>query len=160
MSFAHIIRDQWQATLEIAILWMVIYFTWKSFRGTRGAKVLTGLAVTFLTFWLVAQFLELPVIGWLPGCLSRFLVFALLIIFQPELRRALAALGTHRFFGSVTQSREMIEVLAETTFDLANRQLGALIAVEADQNIGSFAETGAALACQLSPELIVSILFP
>jgi len=160
MSFAHIIRDQWQATLEIAILWMVIYFTWKSFRGTRGAKVLTGLAVTFLTFWLVAQFLELPVIGWLLGYLSAFLVFALLIIFQPELRRALAALGTHRFFGSVTQSREMIEVLAEITFDLANRQLGALVAIEVDQNIGSFAETGVALDCQLSPELVVSILFP
>jgi diadenylate cyclase len=157
---SQIIRDHWRATLEIAILWMVIYYTWKSFRGTRGAKVLTGLAVTFLTVWLVAQFFKLEVIGWLLGYLSAFLVFAVLIIFQPELRRALAALGTHRFFGSVTQSRETIEVLAEISFDLANRQLGALIAIEVDQNIDSFAETGVALDCRLSPELVVSILFP
>jgi diadenylate cyclase len=160
MSFGQILRDYWKATLEIAILWLVIYYTWKSFRGTRGAKVLTGLAVTFLTVWLVAQFFQLQVIGWLLGYLSAFLVFALLIIFQPELRRALAALGTNRLFGSVTQSREAIEVLAQITFDLANRQLGALIAIEVDQNIDTFAETGVPLDCQLSPELVVSILFP
>src|SRR3954466_4041209 len=157
MSFGQILRDYWKATLEIAILWLVIYYTWKSFRGTRGAKVLTGLAVTFLTVWLVAQFFQLQVIGWLLGYLSAFLVFALLIIFQPELRRALAALGTNRLFGSVTQSREAIEVLAQITFDLANRQLGALIAIEVDQNIDTFAETGVPLDCQLSPELVVSI---
>lgn len=160
MNFGQILRDYWKATLEIAILWLVIYYTWRSFRGTRGAKVLTGLAVTFLTVWLVAQFFQLQVIGWLLGYLSAFLVFALLIIFQPELRRALAALGTNRLFGSVTQSREAIEVLAQITFDLANRQLGALIAIEVDQNIDTFAETGVPLDCQLSPELVVSILFP
>jgi diadenylate cyclase len=160
MNFGQVLRDYWKATLEIGILWLVIYYTWKSFRGTRGAKVLTGLAVTFLTVWLVAQFFQLQVIGWLLGYLSAFLVFALLIIFQPELRRALAALGTNRLFGSVTQSREAIEVLGQITFDLANRQLGALIAIEVDQNIDTFAETGVPLDCQLSPALVVSILFP
>ena len=160
MTFAEIVRDHWKATLEIAILWLVIYYTWKSFRGTRGAKVLTGLAVTFLTVWLVAQFFQLQVIGWLLGYLSAFLVFALLIIFQPELRRALAALGTHRLFGSATQSRETIDELAEITFELANRQLGALLAIEVEQSIDSFAESGVTLDCQLSSELVVSILFP
>ena len=160
MTFAQVLRDHWKATLEIAILWLVIYYTWKSFRGTRGAKVLTGLAVIFLTVWLVAQFFQLQVIGWLLGYLSAFLVFALLIIFQPELRRALAALGTHRLFGSVTQSRETIDELAEITFELANRQLGALLAIEVEQSIESFAESGVKLDCQLSSELVVSILFP
>jgi diadenylate cyclase len=160
MSFAQMVRDYWKATFEIAILWVAIYYTWKSFRGTRGAKVLTGLAVSFLTVWLLAQFFQLQVIGWLLGYLSAFLVFALLIIFQPELRRGLAALGTNRLFGGSTQSRETIEVLSGITFDLANRQLGALIAIEVYQNIDTFAETGVELDCPLSSELVVSILFP
>ena len=122
--------------------------------------MLTGLAVSFLTVWLLAQFFQLQVIGWLLGYLSAFLVFALLIIFQPELRRGLAALGTNRLFGGATQSHETIEVLSGITFDLANRQLGALIAIEVHQNIDTFAETGVSLDCPLSSDLVVSILFP
>jgi len=160
MSFAALIRDHWRHALEIALLWMAIYYTWLSFRGTRGAKVLSGLAVSFLTIWLLSQFFDLQVINWLIGYLSAFLVFAMVVIFQPELRRGLAALGSNRLFSAATQSREMIEVLAELTFDLANRQLGALIAIERDTNIDTFAETGVEIDCKLSPELVVSLFFP
>jgi diadenylate cyclase len=88
------------------------------------------------------------------------LIIALVIIFQPELRRGLAALGGHRLFAGGTQNRATLELVREMTFDLANRQLGALIAIERGQNIEGFAESGVKIDCALSTELAVSIFFP
>ena len=160
MNLAPLILDHWRDALEIAIIWVAIYYLWRTFSGTRGAKVLTGIGVSFLLLWLASRFFDLEVINWLLGYLSAFMAFALVVIFQPELRRGIVALGTNRLFGSATQNRETIEVLTELTFDLANRQLGALIALERETNIATFAETGVELDCQLSPELVVSLFFP
>jgi len=150
----------WRSAIEIAILTVVIYYSYLYFRGTRGAKVLTGLALIFLTITLVSQLLQLEVLNALIRSLTAFLAFALVVIFQPEVRRALAALGSHHVFSSASQSRETIEVLAETAFELSNRQFGALIALERDTDIGVFAESGVSINCDLSPELIITIFQP
>src|SRR5439155_5517142 len=114
-------RGNWRSAIEIAILTVVIYYGYLYLRGTRGAKVLTGLALIFLTLIFVSQLLKLVVISWLIRSLTAFLAIALVVIFQPELRRALAALGSHRIFTTTSQSRETIEVIAETVFELSNR---------------------------------------
>ncbi len=154
------IGENWRSGVEVTILAVAIYYAYVQFRGTRGANVLTGLAVIFLTLTLVSQLLQLVVISWLLRSLTAFLAIALVIIFQPELRRALAALGSHHLFTSASQSRHMIEVLTETVFELSNRQFGALIALERDTNILSFAESGVALDCKFSPELVLTIFQP
>jgi diadenylate cyclase len=150
----------WRSAIEIAILTVVIYYSYLYFRGTRGAKVLTGLALIFLTLTLVSQLLQLEVLNALIRSLTAFLAFALVVIFQPEVRRALAALGSHHVFSSASQSRETIEIIAETAFELSNRQFGALIALERDTDIGVFAESGVSINCDLSPELIITIFQP
>ncbi len=150
----------WRSAIEIAILTVVIYYSYLYFRGTRGAKVLTGLALIFLTFTLLSQLLQLEVLNALIRSLTAFLAFALVVIFQPEVRRALAALGSHHVFSSASQSRETIEILAETAFELSNRQFGALIALERDTDIGMFADSGVSINCDLSPELIITIFQP
>lgn len=159
MTLARLL-DYWKDALEIAILWAALYWLWIFFRGTRGAKVLTGLAVLFLVLSVLTEFFELEVIRRLLQYLSTFLVLAVVVIFQPELRRALAALGSNRLFAVATTTRETTELITEITFDLANQQLGALIALERDTNIDSFAESGVAVDCQLSRELAVTIFFP
>src|SRR5262249_119036 len=113
-----------------------------------------------LTLTLVSQLLQLQVIYWLIRSFTAFLAIALVVIFQPELRRALAAPGSQHIFSSATQSRETIEMLAETAFDLSNRQLGALIALERDTNIRAFAESGVNIDCDLSVELVITIFYP
>src|SRR6202790_4702029 len=149
-----LLQNYWNAAIEILLLAVAIYYGYLYFRGTRGAKVLTGLAILFITLTLVSQILNLTVISWLIRSFTAFLAIALVVIFQPELRRALAALGSQHIFSSVTQSRETIELLTETTFDLSNRQFGALIALERDTNIRPFAESGVNIDCEVSPELI------
>ena len=154
------ISEHWKDGLEIFILWAGLYWLWVFFRGTRGAKVLTGLAVLFLVMSMLSEFLELQVIGRLLQYLSTFLVLAVVVIFQPELRRALAALGSNRLFAIATGTRETTELLTEIAFDLSNQQLGALIAIERDTNIESFADSGVPIDCQLSRELAVTLFFP
>jgi len=150
----------WRSAVEIAILWGVIYNSYLYFRGTRGAKVLTGLLVLLLTLTLVSLLLKLQVIVWLIKSFTAFLAIALVVIFQPELRRALAALGSQHIFATVTQKRETIEILAEAAFELSNRQLGALIALERETNIHAFAESGVTVDSELSTELLVTIFHP
>ena len=154
------ISEHWKDGLEIFILWAGLYWLWVFFRGTRGAKVLTGLAVLFLVMSVLSDVFDLKVIGRLLNYLSTFLVLAVVVIFQPELRRALAALGSNRLFAIATGTRETTELLTEIAFDLSNRQLGALIAIERDTNIESFAESGVPIDCQLSCELAVTLFFP
>lgn len=155
-----LVVEHWRAPVEVGILTVVIYFTYLYFRGTRGAKVLTGLLVLLLSLTLGSLLLELEVIYWLIRSFTAFLAIALVVIFQPELRRALAALGSQHIFSSATQSKEAIELLSETAFDLSNRQFGALIALERDTNIHAFAESGVSVDSELSMELIVSIFHP
>ncbi|HEX4087024.1 MAG TPA: diadenylate cyclase CdaA [Chthoniobacteraceae bacterium] len=159
-SMVQFAADNWRSAIEIGILWVVIYNAYLYFRGTRGAKVLTGLALALLTLIFVSQLLRLEVILWLIRSITAFLAVALVVIFQPELRRALAALGSHHFFTSTPQNRETIEVISDMVFELSNRQFGALIAIERDINIAAFAETGVQIDCELSPELVVTIFQP
>src|SRR5215470_14025123 len=152
--------NYWNAAIEILLLAIAIYYGYLYFRGTRGAKVLTGLAILFITLTLVSQILNLTVISWLLRSLTAFLAIALVVIFQPELRRALAELGSSQFFSSTTQKKETIDILTEAVFELSNKQIGALIAIERDTAIRSFAESGVNIDCEMSQELLLTIFFP
>jgi diadenylate cyclase len=159
-DLSRFVEARWTDAIEIALLALVIYFTWRLFRGTPGSNVLAGLVTLFLAITLLSQWLGLPVIGWIATRLSAVLVVAVLIIFQPELRRGLAALGSHRLFFPGRKTPAAVDQLTELTFELVNRQLGALIAVEGGQNIERFAQSGVRIDCVLSTELVVSIFFP
>src|SRR6516225_3646039 len=152
--------NYWNAAIEILLLAIAIYYGYLYFRGTRGAKVLTGLAILFITLTLVSQILNLTVISWLLRSLTAFLAIALVVIFQPELRRALAELGSSQFFSSTTQKKETIDVITEAVFELASKQTGALLAIERDTAIQSFAESGVSIDCEISQELLLTIFFP
>jgi diadenylate cyclase len=154
------LQNYWNAAIEIALLAMAIYYGYLYFRGTRGAKVLTGLAILFISLTLVSQILNLTVISWLLRSLTAFLAIALVVIFQPELRRALAELGSSQFFSSATQKKETIDVITDAVFELAGKQTGALLAIERDTAIRSFAESGVSIDCEISQELLLTIFFP
>lgn len=163
MIFTNVLQyaaAHWKDALEIALLTVAIYYTWKFFKGTPGANVLMGLVTLFLGGTLISEFFGLPVIGWIFKTLSAVLILALVVIFQPELRRGLAALGSQRLFFGTNESREDIDVISEMTFELSNKHLGALIALECSQALDSFAETGVNIDCAFSKELVVTIFYP
>ncbi len=150
----------WRSLVEILLLSVAIYYGYLYFRGTRGAKVLTGLAIVFLTLTLISTLLNLVVIGWIVRSFSVFLAVALVVIFQPELRRGLAALGGHPIFSLTSEKRETVHDLAEAVMQLANKQFGALIAIERDTSIRVYEETGVTIDGDFSVELILTIFHP
>src|SRR6187399_932670 len=151
---------RWRSAFEIILLSVGIYYGYLYFRGTRGAKVLTGLAIVFLTLTLISQLLNLVVIGWIVRSFSVFLAVALVVIFQPELRRGLAALGGHPIFSLTSEKRETVHDLAEAVTQLANKQYGALIAIERDTSIRVYEETGVELDATFSVELMLALFQP
>ncbi len=156
----HLWLKSWRSIFEIILLSVGIYYGYLYFRGTRGAKVLTGLAIVFLTLTLISTLLNLVVIGWIVRSFSVFLAVALVVIFQPELRRGLAELGGHPIFSLTSEKRETVHDLAEAVTQLANKQFGALIAIERDTSIRVYEETGVTLDSDFSVELILTIFHP
>ncbi len=152
--------DKWRGLFEIVLLSVGIYYGYLYFRGTRGAKVLTGLAIVFLTLTLISQLLNLAVIGWIIRSFSVFLAVALVVIFQPELRRGLAELGGHPIFSLTSEKRETVHDIAEAVTQLANKQFGALIAIERDTSIRVYEETGVILDSEFSIELMLTLFQP
>src|SRR5213593_1510307 len=150
----------WRSIIEIILLSVGIYYGYLYFRGTRGAKVLTGLAIVFLTLTLISTLLNLVVIGWVVRSFSVFLAVALVVIFQPELRRGLAELGGHPIFSLTSEKRETVHEIAEAVTQLANKQFGALIAIERDTSIRVYEETGVKIDAEFSVELMLTLFHP
>lgn len=154
------IAGHWNHGIEIALLAVLLYYCYLYFRGTPGAKILVGLVVVVITLTLASQLLHLRVVTWLLHSFSVFLAISLVVIFQPELRRALTELGSRHFLRPVLQKKETIDLLVDTVFDLARRQFGALIAIEREISIRQFASTGVDLDAVFSKELISTIFHP
>src|ERR1700759_2586027 len=156
----HLWLRSWRSLFEILLLTVVVYYGYLYFRGTRGAKVLTGLAIVFLTLTLISQLLNLVVISFIIRSFSVFLAVALVVIFQPELRRALAELGGHPIFSLTSEKRETVHDLAEVVTQLSNKQFGALIAIERDTSIKVYEETGVIVDGEFSVEFILTLFHP
>src|SRR4026209_2720183 len=150
----------WRSLVEILLLWVAIYYVYLYFRWTRGAKVLAGMAIVFLPLTLISQLLNLVVISFIIRSFSVFLAVALVVIFQPELRRALAELGGHPIFSLTSEKRETVHDLAEVVTQLSNKQFGALIAIERDTSIKIYEETGVVVDAAFSTELLLTLFQP
>jgi diadenylate cyclase len=153
-------QDNWTSGLEILILAILLYYSYLYLKRIQGAQILIWVTLTFVVLTFISQELNLVVLSWLLKSISAFLVIALVIIFQPELRRAFNELGIHRLFTSALQHRETIEELTAIAFDLSNKGFGALIALEGDMDLSAIVETGVKLDALLSKELIVTLFHP
>jgi diadenylate cyclase len=160
MAFGEFILTWWRAALEIMILAVGIYYAFRFVRGTRGAPVVTGFLVFLLAFVLVSYLLKLKVLQYLLSAFTTYFVLAVLVIFQPELRRMLAELGNLPLFASVHEQRENIEVIIQTVERLAEVRIGALIAIEQSIQLQDAIESGIIVDCEATPEMLETIFFP
>lgn len=145
---------------EIVCLAMAFYYVFYFLQGTRGAPMMAGLILIFIILTAATRFFRLEALTWLLERLSVYLAVALLVIFQPEIRNALAELGKKQFFGNLARDPSLVDRIVQTVNLLADRRIGALIAVE--QTIGTrpIQETGVKLDSAVTPELLASIFYP
>lgn len=155
------LKDHLLDGVEIFILAACIYQLYKAFRSTRGAQILIGLATILVLLVLVSTVLRLEVIEWIITRAATVLAFALIVIFQPELRSGLARLGSNRLFSFYTKRRhDFIERFSESVIALSRKRIGALFAIQRDISLKEQLETGVVLDSQFSPELANAVFFP
>ena len=160
-SLFDLITNHWRAGIEILVLWILIYQVYRVFRATRGARILVGLGVMVILLTLASQILELKVIEWIIKSAAAILAFALLIIFQPELRNGLARLGSANLFSfSTTQQKVFLETLTESVVRLSKKRFGALFAIERSIDLDEYEATGVTIDGVLSVELVATIFHP
>jgi len=151
----------WISTLiQVSVLACVFYYIFLFFRGTRGAQVLAGLGFFLAILIVLTQIFNLDALNWILRNLSVFLGVAVLVIFQPEIRRALAELGKQPVFSATVERRTVIDHLVETVTQLAEHRVGALIAIEREIGTRSVQETGVKLDIPVIPEVLSSIFYP
>jgi diadenylate cyclase len=154
------LQGLWRPAMEILILTVGLYYALRFIRGTRGAPVVTGFLVVLLAFVLVSFLLKLTVLQYLLGAFSAFFILAVLVIFQPELRRMLAELGNLPLLATAHAQRENIEVIIQTVERLSDVRIGALIAIEQSIHLPEAVESGIVVDCEATPEMLETIFFP
>ncbi len=155
-----LIRHGWRPVVEITILAIGIYYAINFLRGTRGAPVVTGFLMLLLILTLVTILLDLQVLRQLLQNFFTFFAVAVIVIFQPELRRMLAELGNLPFFINAREQRENIEVIVRTVERLADVRIGMLLAVEQSIQLQDVVESGIPVDCEATPEMLETIFFP
>lgn len=155
---------QWRDAVDILVVALVIYRVLVMFKGTRAVQMAVGLSALVVTS-LVAQWLDLQSVLWLVGHFWAFWVIALVVLFQPELRRVLARFGQGRALQTLLgPTREehvhVIDEIVSVVESLAARRVGALIVLERGTGLRQYAELGVPLDALVSADLLSSVFLP
>jgi diadenylate cyclase len=146
---------------DIALVAILFYQFVTNVQGRRAAQILIGVLV-LLGVYITAQSLGLELVATILSTLAPYTAFALIVLFQSEIRRVLARLGRRRLlgFGEKLERRESADEILLALQYLSQHRIGALIVVERDIGLKSFIETGVNLEAQLSRDLLLTIFYP
>lgn len=143
--------------LEVLIIAILIYYLLLFFWNTRAMDVVLG-ALAFLGFFVITNWLHLPVLQKLMFYFVNVAAIAFLILFQPELRLALSKLSVKgKKYREVTEFDKFLESISQSIYRLADRRIGALVLLENQDSLDEFAQKAVILNAQFSPELLESI---
>ncbi len=153
--------------LDLIIVVFLIYQLIKIVKDSRAWQLIKGITLLIIARWL-SDILNLTILNYLLSEVMNWGVILLIIIFQPEIRRALEQLGTNkftRFFGIdnkdiVTRTKEDIYKIVIAVSELSKSSTGALIVIERDIKIKDIVSTGIAIESEVSPQLLVNIFVP
>jgi diadenylate cyclase len=155
---------RWRDAIDIALVALVVYRILVMFRGTRAVQMLIGLAC-LVAGSLLARRLELYSTQWILDNFWSFWVIALVVLFQPELRRALARVGEGRLVSSLlgasrAERAHVIDEIVDAVESLTARRIGALIVIERSAGLRQYAELGVSVDGLVSADLLVSVFLP
>lgn len=152
--------------IDITIVIFLMYCFFKIVRGSRAWQLIKGIALLIIATWMSRLF-NLKILNWILTGIMNLGVIAIIVIFQPELRRALEQLGTNKltqFFGIdkdlSTKTKEDIYKVVIAATELSKAKTGALIVLERDIKIQDIIATGIPMNAEVSPQLLVNIFEP
>jgi len=153
----------YEVVLELAVLWIIVYLVFRFLRGTRGARVIKGVALVLVLATLVIKVLAGEgAFERLNFLYSNFLGFAslgLVVVFQPEIRRALTRLG-EVFSREGLRKQRVIEELLDSIAYLSKNKIGAIVALERQTGLHGIIEAGVRVDAHVTKELLNTIFWP
>ena len=161
-------RFRWTDLLDIILVTAIFYVVLMLLRDTEALVLLRGVFVIIVLLVLFASLFDLPAFSWLISSVLPALVFAIPVIFAPEIRRALERVGRAGNVSFLARARNISERQLEETLDgviqasgrLSERHHGALIVMQRMQGLAEYAETGVPMDAEVTPELLLQIFYP
>ena len=150
----------WDA-LDILLIWIITYRIYLILRGTAALQSLVGL-LGLGVLYILSRSLDLYALGWLLDKFFVYIVLAVLILFQNDIRRGLARAGGRLFTGGFrnVQDTSFHEEVVQAAFALASRRIGALMVIERTAALDELVESGHALSAEVSEELLMAVFHP
>jgi len=152
----------WWDVLDILIVSVVIYELLILIRGTRAVQMAAGASLVVMLFYL-SRWVPLQTVNWLIRNMAGYLVFAVIVLFQSDIRRALAHFGRTPFFRFLAKTESAEETVEEVTVAaawLAGQRTGAIIAIEREVGLRNYIEGGIPLDATLTHDLLIAIFQP
>jgi diadenylate cyclase len=161
-------RFRWTDLLDIILVTAIFYILLLLLRDTEALILLRGVIFIIILLALFTSLVDLPAFSWLISSVLPALVFAIPVIFAPEIRRALERVGRAGNVSFLARSRNISEKQLEETLDaviqacgrLSERHHGALIVMQRLQGLVEYAETGVPMNAEVTPELLLQIFYP
>ena len=159
MTSGYFIPLTWWTLFDLAVLAAGVWLFVRLIRGTRAAQMLAGLAAVALLIAGLRR-LPLPFTGWLITRLLPVIGFGLIVVFQSEIRHALARLGRMVTFTPTAAETEAYDDLVMAAKHFAEQKTGALMVIEREIGLRTYAESGVAMDARLSYDLLCSLFHP
>lgn len=161
-------RFRWTDLLDIVLVTVIFYSLLILLRDTEALVLLRGVLFIIVLLGLFTSLIDLPAFSWLISTVLPALVFAIPVIFAPEIRRALERLGRAGNVSFLTVKRNIVLERQKETLDaiiqacgrLSERHHGALIIIQRVQGLGEYIETGVRMHAAVTPELLLQIFYP
>jgi diadenylate cyclase len=156
-----VLHPGWRDLVEILIVAYALYRVLRLFHGTRTLQIVTGLGM-LLAIYAAAWLLKLEMITYVLSFVFQYGAIALLVVFAPELRSALAHLGQARFAGLFRkmEQREVAEEICDAVERLSRSGIGAIVAIEREVPLDGYAESGSPMEAKVSADLLATIFTP
>lgn len=149
--------------LDILVVWFVVYKLIMLIRGTKAVQLLKGVAVFFI-LRMVAGIIGLNTVKWLMDQVITYGVIAVIIIFQPEVRRGLEHIGRSSFWTKtkkeISDEDQMVQAFDKAIQYMSKRKIGALVTIERNAGLDEYIETGIPLDADITGELLINIFIP
>lgn len=147
--------------IDIIVVAFLLYQFFRFIRGTKATPILVGLVIFFVISF-VARWLDLKALSWIMSSILAVWVVAFVIVFQPEIRNALARIGRQRpikFFLKIEES-PVIEEIIDAVKKMSEEKIGALLLIQRDIGLKDIIDTGIRIDAQVNSSLLRTIFFP
>jgi len=153
---------RWQDILDILLVAFVIYRIFILIKGTRALQILVGMAFLVVAF-VASQIFELFTLHWILNAFLSSIILVVVVLFQNEIRRALAHVGVNPFASARENSDDggqVVEELMKAAVSLANKKIGALVVLQRETDLRDYVEEGVRIDAVVSKELLLSVFIP